>query len=130
MGPESTPGGTEREDWLEDLAFRRQEMPQGLTFAEQLLFLRFRFLYAYAAMVRMDPEQGKREKQEILTAYIGDLANHELLKRNAERWKTCETAANAIRKDPAVYNLPKVRALMVALYGKADEFKSGEEAVS
>lgn len=117
----SNPASSEREDWLEDLAFRRQEMPQGLTFAEQLLFLRFRFLYAYAVMVQMDPEQGKREKQEILTSYIGDLANHELLKRNAERWKACEAAANEIRKDPDVYNLPKVRALMVALYGKVDE---------
>ena len=116
---------TEREDWLEDLAFRRQEMPKGLNFAEQLLFLRFRFLYAYAAMVKMDPEQGRREKQEILGTYIVDLANHELLKRNAERWKNVELAASEIRKDPEVYNIPKVRQMMIGLYGKVDEPKGG-----
>lgn len=111
---------TEREDWLEDLAFRRQEMPQGLNFAEQLLFLRFRFLYAYAATVQMDPEQGKREKQEILVAYLGDLANHQLYMGCSDMWKRAEAAANAIRKDPELYNNDKVRALMVAIYGDVD----------
>lgn len=112
---------TEREDWLEDLAFRRQEMPQGLNFAEQLLFLRFRFLYAYAATVQMDQEQGKREKQEILVAYLGDLANHQLYMGCSDMWKRAEAAAAAIRKDPELYNNDKVRALMVAIYGKVDE---------
>ena len=119
---------TEREDWLEDLAFRRQEMPQGLNFAEQLLFLRFRFLYAYAAMTQMDPEQGKREKQEILVAYIGDLANHQLYMGCSDMWKRVEAAASEIRKNPEVYNIPVVRQLMAAIYGKADEPGFGEGA--
>lgn len=112
---------TEREDWLEDLAFNGAEMPKGLTYPEQLLFLRFRFLYAYAAMTQMDPEQGKREKQEILVTYIGDLANHQLYLGCSDMWKRVEAAANAIRKDPEIYNNDKVRALMVAIYGKVDE---------
>lgn len=116
---------TEREDWLEDLAFRRQEMPQGLNFAEQLLFLRFRFLYAYAAMTQMDPEQGKREKQEILVTYIGDLANHQLYLGCNDMWKRVEAAASEIRKNPEIYNIPVVRQLMAAIYGKADEPKGG-----
>ena len=117
----SSKNTSQREDWLEDLAFRRQEMPKGLNFAEQLLFLRFRFLYAYAAMVQMDPEQGKREKQEILVAYIGDLANHQLYLGCSDMWKRVEAAANAIRKDPELYDNDKVRDMMIALYGKADE---------
>lgn len=115
------PNSTEREDWIEDLAFRRQEMPKGLNSAEQLLFLRFRFLYAYAAITQMDPEQGKREKQEILVAYIGDLANHQLYLGCNDMWKRVEAAANAIRNDPEIYSNEKVRALMVAIYGKVDE---------
>lgn len=125
---ETTDTSTAREDWLEDLAFRRQEMPKGLTFPESLLFLRFRFLYAYAAMTQMDPEQGKREKQEILAAYIGDLANHRLYLGCSDMWKRTEAAANAIRKDPEVYNNDKVRALMVAIYGNVDRKEMTENA--
>lgn len=110
----------QREDWLEDLAFRRQEMPSGLNFAEQLLFLRFRFLYAYAAMVQMDPEQGKREKQEILVAYIGDLVSQRLFQSCNDMYIRTEAAAAEIRKDPATYNNPKVRALIEAICGIAD----------
>lgn len=112
---------SEREDWLEDLAFRRQEMPKGLTYPEQLLFLRFRFLYAYAGMIRMDPEQGKREKQEILVSYLGDLANHQLYLGCSNMWTRAGAAAAEIRKDPELYNNDKVRALMAAIYGKVDE---------
>lgn len=116
----SNPASSEREDWLEDLAFRRQEMPQGLTFAEQLLFLRFRFLYAYAVMVQMDPAQGRREKEEIITEYLSHLTNHILYMGCSDMWKRVEAAANAIRKDPVLYNNDKVRDMMIALYGKAD----------
>lgn len=108
---------------LEDLAFNGAEMPKGLCFPEQLLFLRLRCLYAYARQIQMDPEQGKREKQEIVTEYLGNLANHILYMGSAERWKNCEAAASEIRKDPDVYNIQKVRALMVSLYGDVDAVK-------
>jgi hypothetical protein len=111
---------SEREDWLEDLAFKRQEMPKGLTYPEQLLFLRFRYLYAYAAMIQMDPEQGKREKQEILVSYLGDLANHQLYLGCNDMWNRAGAAAAEIRKDSELYNNDKVRNLMIAIYGKAD----------
>lgn len=127
MADPSGQASTEREDWLEDLAFRRQEMPKGLNFAEQLLFLRFRFLYAYAAMTQMDSEQGKREKQEILTAYIGDLSNHQLYMGCSDMWKRVEAAANAIRKDPELYNNDKIRDMMIALYGKVDKRRDDHE---
>lgn len=118
----------EQIEQLEDLAFNGAEMPKGLHFPEQLLFLRFRCLYAYARQIQMDPEQGKREKQEIVTEYIGNLANHILYMGSAERWKNCEAAASEIRKDPDVYNIPKVRALMFSLYGEVDRPR-GEESV-
>lgn len=116
----STLASTEDLEQLEDLAFNGAELPKGLRFPEQLLFLRLRCLYAYARQIQMDPEQGKREKQEIVTEYLGNLANHILYMGNAERWKNCELAASEIRKDPELYNNPKVRALMESLYGKAD----------
>jgi hypothetical protein len=110
----------EQIEQLEDLAFNGAEMPKGLHFPEQLLFLRFRFLYAYAAQIHMDPAQGKREKDEILTEYMGNLTNHILYLGCNEMWKNVEAAGAAIRKDPALYNNDKVRALMVAIYGNAE----------
>ena len=65
---------TERAELLEDAAFAGQKMPDSLSYPEQLLFLRFRYLYAYAKLVQMPPEQGKAEKQEILTSYIAHCA--------------------------------------------------------
>ena len=64
-------------------------------------------------------ERCKREKEEIVTEYLGHLANHILYMGCNELWKNTEAAANEIQKDPALYNNPKVRALMEAIYGKA-----------
>lgn len=111
----------EQIEQLEDLAFNGAELPKGLHFPEQMLFLRFRCLYAYARQIHMDPAQGKREKEEIITEYLGNLVHYILFLGSSERYKATETAAAEIRKDPEVYNLPKVRALMVAIYGKVDE---------
>lgn len=116
----SSLASAEQIEQLEDLAFNGAEMPKGLHFPEQLLFLRFRFLYAYAAQIHMDPAQGKREKEEIITEYLGHLTNHILYLGCNERYKAAEAAANEIRKDPELYNNDKVRALMIAIYGKAD----------
>lgn len=115
----STLASPEELERLEDLAFQGAEMPKGLAFPEQLLFLRFRFLYAYARQIQMDPAQGRREKEEIVTEYLGHLANHILYMGCNDLWKNTEAAANEIQKDPALYNNPKVRALMEAIYGKA-----------
>lgn len=120
MADLSTLAAPEELERLEDLAFQGAEMPKGLHFPEQLLFLRFRFLYAYARQIQMDPAQGRREKEEIVTEYMGHLADHILYMGCNELWKNTEAAANAIRKDPELYNNDKVRALMIAIYGKAD----------
>ena len=116
----STLASSEELERLEDLAFQGAEMPKGLHFPEQLLFLRFRFLYSYARQIHMDPAQGKREKEEILTDYLAHLTDHILYLGCNERYKATEAAAAAIRKDPELYNNDKVRALMIAIYGKAD----------
>ena len=105
--------------WLEDLAFNGEPMPEGLRFPEQLLFLRLRTLYAYAKMIQMDPEQGRREKLEIVRDWEVHSAEHALLCAQNDRYRRIEAAASAIQKDP-IYDQPKVRALMVALYGDTE----------
>ena len=128
MADLSVLASSEELEQLEDLAFRGAEMPKGLRFPEQLLFLRFRYLYAYAAQIHMDPAQGRREKEEIVTAYLGHLSDHILYMGCSDMWKRAEAAANAIRKDPEVYNNDKVRALMVAIYGNVDRKEMTENA--
>lgn len=111
---------SERVLWLEDLAYNGETMPEGLRFPEQLLFLRLRYLYAYARQISMDPEQGRREKHEIIKAYELHAAGDALISSTSDRYSCAEAAAAAIRKDAALYDNPKVRALLVALYGDVD----------
>lgn len=102
---------------LEDLAFRGAELPKGLSFPQELLFLKFRYLYQYAKIAQMQPEQGKREKQEILSAYMLDRVNDMLYQNCVELWKNVEAASVAIRKDAELIQNEKVRALLTAIYG-------------
>ena len=106
--------------WLEDLAMQGAAMPEDLRFLDQLLFLRLRFLYAYAGMIQMDPAQGKREKHQIAVEYEQHSAEYALLCSVSDRYRRVEAAAAEIRKDPETYDQPKVRALMAALYGDVD----------
>ena len=111
---------SERVQWLEDLAYKGEAMPEGLRVPEQLLFLRLRYLYAYARLIQMDPEQGRREKHEILRAYELHAAGDALISSTSDRYSRAEAAASAIRKDAALYQDKKVRALLTALYGDVD----------
>lgn len=102
---------------LEDLAFRGAALPKGLPFPQELLFLKFRYLYQYAKLAQLPPEQGKREKQEILNAYVADRANDALYRQCTKLWKDVEAAATAVRKDAELMQNEKVRALLTAIYG-------------
>ena len=102
---------------LEDLAFHGAELPKGLPFPQELIFLKFRYLYQYAKLARMPPEQGKREKQEILNAYVIDKANDTLYRQCTKLWKNVEAAATAVRKDSDLMQNENIRALLKAIYG-------------
>lgn len=103
-------------DELEDIAFRGEELPKGLPFHQELLFLKFRYLYQYARLSQMPVAQGKREKQKILEAYIIDKANDILFKSCGELWKNVETAVFDIRKDEELAANPKIIKLLNAIY--------------
>lgn len=106
----------EKCDELEDLAFNGAELPKGLPFHQELLFLKFRYLYQYAKLVQMPREQGKREKKAILDAYIIDKANDILFKSCGELWKNVESASSEVRKDPELSKNKKIQNLLNAIY--------------
>lgn len=99
---------------LEDLAYQGLPLPEGMkSQAQILLYLSFRSLYDFAKRVQMDPEQGKREKEEILYAFrinsfIEDLGNEQ-----QNQWRRIERAAAAYAKEPT---LEHADALYYSLY--------------
>lgn len=101
---------------LEDLAFRGAELPTGLPFHQGLLFLKFRYLYQYAKIVQMPLEQGRREKQEILNAYIIDKANDILFQTCGDLWEKIAESASDIQKDKELSENPKIIKLLNVIF--------------
>lgn len=99
---------------LEDLAFRGQPMPDLKSQADTLLYLSFRNLYDFAKRVGMSPEQGKREKLQILEAHRINKFLEELQESTNQMWKGIEVAATEYRKAPSVASADN---LLKAIYG-------------
>jgi hypothetical protein len=98
---------------LEDLAFRGGPMPDLRSQAQVLLFQSFRDLYDFARRSGMSPEQGKREKAQILEAYRINKFLEELQESTQQMWSRIETAASEYRKAPSVELADK---LLEAIY--------------
>lgn len=98
---------------LEDLAYRKQPMPDLRSQAEVLLYQSFRNLYDFAGRVQMAPEQGKREKAQILAAFKINKFLEELQEETNQMWKNIEFAASEYRKSPSVEAADK---LLKAIY--------------
>lgn len=97
---------------LEDLAYRRQTMPELRSQAEVLLFLSFRSLYDFASKTGMPMEQGKREKAQILEAFRINKFLEELQESTNEMWKDLEFAAADYNKEPSVDNADKIMKIL------------------
>ena len=93
---------------LEDLAFRGEPMPDLRIQAQVLLFQSFRNLYDYARRVRMPPEQGKREKVQILEAYKINKFLEEMQEDTNNMWKRIEIASAEYAKAPSVEKADKL----------------------
>ena len=99
---------------LVDLAFRGDPMPETDSQADELLFLCFRNLYAYAKKVHMPPEQGKKEKAQILDKYRRTKFGESVLEHNIDISKRLEMAAAAYVYNPCVETADK---MYEAFYG-------------
>ena len=100
-------------DELEDLAYNGAPMPDLKSQAQVLLFQSFRDLYDFARRSGMKPEQGKREKAQILSAYQVNKFLEELQESTNDMWSRIDAAACAYRKSPSIENADE---LMRALY--------------
>lgn len=88
---------------LEDLAYHRLPMPEETrSQADILAYLSFRSLYDFAARVQMAPEQGKREKAQIVEAHKINKFLEDLQEDTQQMWKRIELAAADYARDPSV----------------------------
>lgn len=87
---------------LEDLAYKGAPMPDLKSQADVLLFQAFRNLYDFAKRVGMSPEQGKREKSQIVEAHRINKFLEDLQEDTNQLWKRIEISAADYRKNPSV----------------------------
>ena len=95
-------------DQLEDIAFNGGPMPDLRSQAQCVLFQALRNLYSYAKRVQMSPDQGRREKHEILQAYKINRFLEEVEESTVQMWKRIEIAAANYAKSPSVENADKL----------------------
>ena len=93
---------------LEDLAFRKQPMPDLKSQAEVLLYQSFRNLYDFAGRVGMAPEQGKREKAQILHAFKINKFLEDVQEETNQMWKRIEIASSEYALAPSIENADKL----------------------
>ena len=94
-------------DQLEDIAFNGGPMPDLRSQAQCVLFQAFRNLYSYAKRVNMSPEQGRREKNEILKAYEINRFLEDMQEKDIQTRKRVELAAAEYAKNPSVETADK-----------------------
>ena len=109
-----TPDLQQRADQLEELAMRNAAMPDGLSSADQLLFLKFRLLYQTAALGNITLEQGRREKLAILDRYRLDCFDEKCWRHTRKLWKNIEAAGSAYALNRTVENADRFHE---AVYG-------------
>ena len=94
----------------EKTAMAGGEMPKGLEYPDQILFLELRLLYDSYKRKLIDRETATQEKVELLRIY----ESHKIVDRMGKEWvdqiKRTELARAAYRKDKTIENADKLLA--------------------
>ena len=94
----------------EKIAMSGGEMPKGLEYPDQILFLELRLLYESYKKGIIDRNSATMEKVELLRAYEA----HKIVDRMGKEWveqiKTTELARSVYRKDKTIENADKLLA--------------------
>ena len=94
----------------EKIAMAGGEMPKGLEYPDQILFLELRLLYDSYKRKLIDRDAATREKVELLRTYEA----HKIVDRMGKEWvdqiKRTELARAAYRKDKTIENADKLLA--------------------
>ena len=94
----------------EKIAMAGGEMPNGLEYPDQILFLELRLLYDSYKRKLIDRETATHEKVELLRTYEA----HKIVDKMGREWvdqiKRTELARAAYRKDKTIENADKLLA--------------------
>lgn len=92
----------------EKMAMSGGEMPSGLEYPDQILFLELRLLYDSYKRKLIDRETATREKVELLRTY----ESHKIVDRIGKEWvdqiKRTELARATYRKEKTIENADKL----------------------
>lgn len=92
----------------EKIAMAGGEMPKGLEYPDQILFLELRLLYDSYKRKLIDRETATREKVEFLRTY----ETHKIVEKMGKEWvdqiKRTELARAEYRKDKTIENADKL----------------------
>ena len=86
----------------ENAAIRGDEMPDGLEYPDQVLFLQLRMLYAQKRLGIIDRETAIREKKKLLDEYKVYQFRDSMEKEWVEIIKLTELARADFRKNPSI----------------------------
>lgn len=94
----------------EKIAMAGGEMPKGLEYPDQILFLELRLLYDSYKRKLIDRENATQEKVELLRTYEA----HKIVDKMGKEWvdqiKRTELARAEYRKDKTIENADKLLA--------------------
>jgi hypothetical protein len=94
----------------EKIAMAGGDMPKGLEYPDQILFLELRLLYDSYKRKMIDRETATREKVELLRTYEA----HKIVEKMGKEWvdqiKRTELARAAYRKEKTIENADKLLA--------------------
>lgn len=93
---------------LEDIAFNGGQMPDLRSQAQCVLFQALRNLYSYAKRVQMSPEQGRREKHQIMEAYRINRFLEDMQEKTNQMWKQIELTSAEYARNPSVETADKL----------------------
>ena len=93
-------------------AMMGEEMPDGLDYADQVMFLQLRLLYHQHKAGIVDRETAVREKRKMLINHRGRSFAEKMGKYWVEQIKNTELARSAYRKERTLENADKLLACL------------------
>lgn len=90
--------------WYEKQAMQADEMPDGLEYPDQIMFLCLRNLYAQVRMGIITRERAVAEKGKLLISHRTNQFDLKLAKHRNELIKRTETRISAYRKNRTLEN--------------------------
>ena len=94
----------------EKIAMAGGEMPEGLEYPDQILFLGLRLLYDSYRRKMIDRDKATQEKVELLRTYEAHKIVEKLGKEWVDQIKRTELARAEYRKDKTIENADKLLA--------------------